>query len=80
MTFILISCLVAAPIAINYGSKGLQGYADSFTLTLAKFSIGNLSDADQQQYLIITICDILTMIVLFGFYVHWRSFIGDLLE
>ncbi len=79
MVFILISCLVAAPMALNYSSTGLSNYADSFTLTLAKLSIGNLSDADQQKYLTITICDILSMIALFGFYIHWRIFVGNLL-
>ena len=49
-------------------------------MTLAKFTLGNLSNADQKTYLTITICDILTMIGLFAFYVHWRIFIAQVQE
>ena len=49
-------------------------------MILAKFSIGNLSNADQVAYLTITICDILTMFFLFGFYVHWRMFVNDQID
>ena len=80
MVFILLSCFSAVTMGFNFSSTGLDSYTSSFTLTLAKFSLGNLSNADQTEYIIITICDILSMITLFGFYVHWRVFISDLIE
>ena len=80
LTFILITALVGIPLAYNYNGTGLSGYTDSFTLTLAKFTIGNLSNADQITYLYLTICDILSMIALFAFYLHWRIFVNDLIE
>ena len=75
-----MTALVGIPLAYNYGGDGLSSYTESFTLTLAKFSIGNLSNADQITYLYLTICDILTMVALFAFYLHWRVFVNELIE
>ena len=77
MTFILISAFAGVQMAVFYDGNGLVGYADSFSLTLAKFSIGNIQLANRTDYLIVTICDILSMITLFAFYVHWRIFINN---
>ena len=76
----MISGLATPAIVWNYDGTGLSAYTDSFTLILAKFSLGNLTNADQLTYLTVTICDILTMFFLFGFYVHWRLFVNDQIE
>ena len=80
ITFIFISILVGTSLVFNYSGTGLSTYTASFTLTLAKFTIGNLSNADRTTYLIITIFDILTMVALFAFYVHWRLFLSSVIE
>lgn len=43
-------------------------------ITLAKTSLGNISKGNQTAYLVFNACDILSMIVFFIFYLHWRSF------
>ena len=80
LTFIFLSILVGAELVFNYSGTGLSAYTASFTLTLAKFTLGNLSNADRTTYLIITIFDILTMVALFAFYVHWRLFLNSVIE
>ena len=75
----LIACLVISvvtilPMITFYNGDGLSAYPDSFTLTLAKFSQGNLVEGDQTQYLSVVVADVLTMIIMFGFYIRWRSF------
>jgi hypothetical protein len=61
---------------VQFDGDGLATYtkSSSFTMTLAKFSLGNLSDADGQTYMIVTFADALSFIVMFFFYLHWRSF------
>lgn len=80
ITFFIISVLMILPLYLNYFSDGLSGYKDSFALTLAKFSIGNLNNADQRVYIMESACDVLGMIVLFGFYFHWRSFHNNIVD
>jgi len=71
-----MSAILIFPLVTSYKGSGLSKYtsSSSFTMTLAKFTLGNIANGDQQAYLIITISDILTMLVLFLFYIHWRSF------
>jgi hypothetical protein len=61
---------------VQFDGDGLATYtkSSSFTMTLAKFSLGNLSEADGQTYMIVTFADALSFIVMFFFYLHWRSF------
>jgi hypothetical protein len=49
-------------------------------MTLARFTIGNITNGSQQDYLIVTIADVISMIVLFIFYIHWRSFHKAVIE
>ena len=63
-----------------YHDTGLSEYPDSFMLTLAKFSLGNLNNADQRAYLVVTICDLLNVIIFFVFYLHFRSFYNSTIE
>jgi hypothetical protein len=43
-------------------------------ISLAKTSLGNISNGNQTSYLVFNACDVLSMIVFFVFYLHWRSF------
>ena len=43
-------------------------------MTLARFSLGNISNGNQQTYLIISIADALSVIIMIIFYLHWRAF------
>jgi tellurite resistance protein TehA-like permease len=65
---------------VNYTSDGLSTYKSSFALTLAKFSLGNLNNGSQKDYIMQSACDVLSMLVLFAFYLHWRSFHNELVE
>jgi|JI7StandDraft_1071085.scaffolds.fasta_scaffold347333_1 hypothetical protein len=38
----IISVLMTLPLYLNYNGTGLSTYKPSFTLTLAKFTLGNL--------------------------------------
>lgn len=49
-------------------------------ITMAKMSLGNIENGNQETYMFITVCDILSMIVLFVFYLHWRSFHEEAVE
>jgi len=64
------------PLINNYQGNGLAKYAasQSYTMTLARFTIGNISNGNLSDYLIVTISDIMSMLVLFIFYMHWRRF------
>ena len=70
----VITILYILPLYLNYFDDGLASYKPSFALTLAKFTIGNLHEADQKVYIMQSACMVLSMITLFGFYLHWRSF------
>lgn len=52
LTTFIISALLILQIYVNYTSDGLSSYKDSFTLTLAKFTIGNLNMANNKNYII----------------------------
>lgn len=58
----------------------MNKYTESYMITLAKSSLGNIADGDTTTYLIFTVCDILSMLVLFFFYLHWRSFHAEAVE
>jgi len=76
LTLFLMSVILMFPLVTNFQGTGLSSYSTSgsFTITLAKFTLGNLSNASFQDYLIVTISDVLSMVVLFIFYIHWRHF------
>lgn len=76
----MITVLFILPLYLNYFDNGLISYKPSFTLTLAKFSLGNLNDADQKTYIMESACMVLAMLTLFGFYINWRSFHNETLE
>ncbi len=70
-----MSAILIVPIVYSYiNGKGMNKYSESYMIILAKSSLGNFSNADTTTYMIYTVCDILSMIVLFFFYLHWRSF------
>lgn len=71
---IVISVLMILPIYINYQGTALNDYQDSFALTQAKFTVGNHEGAGRRIYLALSVCDVLSMLFLFGFYLHWRGF------
>ena len=63
------------PVIYAYiNGTGLSAYKSSYTIELAKTSLGNLYEGEIYGYLVFTVSDMLSMIVLFGFYLHWRSF------
>lgn len=76
----LISIINILPLYTFYTGAGLSDYPDSFTLTLAKFTQGNLVLGDQVNYYTVIGCDILTMLVMFGFYIRWRSVHNEAVE
>lgn len=80
LTCLIISALMVLPLYLNYNGSGLYGYKDSFSLTLAKFTIGNLELENQKTYILESAADALGMLVLFGFYFHWRSFHNDVVD
>ena len=77
MSAVLIFALIE-----SYHGTGLSKYtsSSSFSITLAKFSLGHIENGDKQTYLIITVCDIISMLILFFFWIHWRSFHNSILE
>jgi hypothetical protein len=77
MSAVQIFALVA-----SYNGTGLSTYTNSssFTMYLSKFTLGNIKDGDRQTYLIITVCDIVSMFILLIFWIHWRSFQSSILE
>jgi ABC-type Mn2+/Zn2+ transport system permease subunit len=76
ITLFFMSVILIFPLATNFKGSGLSQYtaSGSFTIMLAKFTLGNLSNASRQDYLIITVTDVLSMVVLLVFYIHWRHF------
>ena len=78
----IISVILIFPLLLQYNGDGLYQYTQkaSFTMTIAKFSLGNLNNADQQSYLIVTISDVLSFLVMVIFYLHWRAFHQSALE
>lgn len=77
----LISAVLIFPLMVNYQGSGLDSYtSQSFTTTLARLTIGNISNGDREDYLIITISDIISVLILFFFWVHWKSFHNSLLD
>lgn len=77
---ILISTLMILPLYQNYQGTALKNFSETFTITQARFTVGNNLDADQREYIILSACDVLSMLVLFAFYIHWRSFHNSLVE
>jgi len=76
-----MSAISIAPIVYSYlNGIGLKSYTESYMITLAKTSLGNIIGGDKITYLIFTVCDLLSMLVLFGFYLHWRSFHAEALD
>lgn len=74
LTCFVISALLVLQLYVNYQDDGLSTYKASFTLTLAKFTLGNLTFADQKTYIMESAVDVLSMVILFGFYIHWRAY------
>lgn len=74
LTCFVISALLILQLYVNYQDDGLSTYKASFTLTLAKFTLGNLTFADQKTYIMESAVDVLSMVILFGFYIHWRAY------
>jgi hypothetical protein len=60
----------------SFKGDGLIKYtkSGSFTMTLSKFTLGNISNGDQRTYMIISVADALSMLVMLFFYIHWRMF------
>lgn len=70
-----MSSFTILPVAYTYiTGTGLSSFKSSYTIQLAKSSIGNIEDGNLTAYLVFTVSDLLSMIVLFGFYLHWRGF------
>jgi hypothetical protein len=63
-----------------YNGTGLSTYSSSYMITMAKTTLGNISNGTRTDYLCFTVCDILSMIVFFVFYLHWRSFHHSAIE
>ena len=43
-------------------------------MTLARFTLGNLSYGDKQAYMIVTFADVISLLIMVIFYFHWRAF------
>ena len=71
---IIITAVLILPLYINYNGTGLDDYKDSFTLTQAKFTIGNLNNEGRRTYILMGAADFVSMLILFFFYLHWRAF------
>jgi len=70
-----MSTIYIVPIVYAYvNGTGLDSYKESYMIHLAKTSLGNVQDGDRVMYIIFTAADILSMVALFAFYLHWRSF------
>lgn len=70
------------PMIISYSGTGLSAYtsSESFTSYQARLTLGNISNGGRYEYLIVTIADVLSMLILFFFWLHWRSFHNGILE
>ena len=81
VTLLLITAVNIFPIVANYHGTGLSKYSsESFTTTLARFSLGNTVNGDRNDYLIQTVSDIVGTVILILFWVHWRSFHSSVLH
>lgn len=71
-----MSMVVIMPMIVSYEGTALADYtsSDSVTGVEAKLTIGNISSGGRKEYLIVTIADLLSMLILFLFWLHWRSF------
>jgi hypothetical protein len=71
-----MSVVVIFPLVYQYRGSGLSNYTKSkdFSMTLARFSLGNITYGDRQGYLIVTVADVITFLIMVIFYFHWRSF------
>lgn len=71
-----MSIVLIYPLITHYKGNGLSNYTVSkdFGTTLARFTLGNISNGDKQTYALITITDILSYIIMVIFYFHWKSF------
>ena len=71
-----MSLIVIMPMIVSYDGTALSTYtsSDSITGIQAKLTIGNISNGGKRDYLIVTIADIASMLVLFIFWVHWNAF------
>lgn len=43
-------------------------------MTIAKFTLGNLSYAGQRSYLLVTCADVISFLIMIVFYLHWKAF------
>lgn len=72
---LLITGVYIFPAISNYHGNGLDSYtSESFTTTLARFTLGNTSNGDRQDYLVQTVSDLVATLILIIFWIHWRSF------
>jgi hypothetical protein len=70
-----MSSFYILPIVYAFmNGEGLADYKESYMITLAKTSLGNIKNGNQVSYMLFTCADILSMLALFVFYLHWRSF------
>jgi hypothetical protein len=78
----LISVVLIFPMVLQYNGTGLETYTKtpSFTMTLARFTLGNLSEGDRQSYMIVTFADVITLLIMIIFYFHWRAFHKSAIE
>jgi len=78
----MMSAVVILPLVESYNGTGMGTYltSPSFATTLAKFSLGHIQNGDEQSYLAITVCDIVSMLILLIFCGHWRSFHKSIVE
>jgi hypothetical protein len=69
-------------MVLQYNGTGLATYTKtpSFTMTLARFTLGNLSEGDRQSYMIVTFADVITLLIMIIFYFHWRAFHKSAIE
>ena len=57
-----------------YNGTALEKYTDSYMISMARTSLGNIQNGTESDYIIYTVCDLVSMFVLFIFYLHWKSF------
>ncbi len=76
MTVVLIIPIVY----IFMNGDGMSSYKSSYTIYLAKTSLGNVDNGDRTMYLFMTAADLISMIILFVFYLHWRSFHAEMVS
>lgn len=70
-----MSSFYILPIVYAFmNGQGLKDYKESYMIALAKTSLGNIQGGNQLSYMLFTCADILSMLALFIFYLHWRSF------